>query len=321
MIGCHVSADCEAKFKNNQTRITEVILLGFQSSQVVRIFLFALIFVIYICALCGNLLIITLVFYSKTLHTPMYFFINQLSISDIMLTSDIAPNYLYTMHQENRTMSFTKCISQQYIFAVTEGSECLLLTVMSYDRYMAICNPLHYNLIMSPLFCTKLSIITWLLSIFLMMISTITMACLNFCGPNIVDHFYCDVLPLLRLSCSDTFVVQLEIVLSSMVVLFLPFFFIILSYSYIITTILKIPSTVGKQKAFSTCSSHLIVVSIFYVTLICTYVLPTSRSFNLNKLLSLLYTLGTPLINPMIYSLRNKDIKTTFEKVMTRLLI
>ncbi|XP_068129380.1 olfactory receptor 10A7-like [Hyperolius riggenbachi] len=318
--GAGLSQTDRVAFRNNKTMITEVILLGFQCSEVLGILLFILVFVIYICTLCGNLLIITLVFYSKTLHTPMYFFITQLAISDIMLTSDIAPNVLYMMHSKAWTMSFTSCVFQEYIFAVTECSECLLLTVMSYDRYLAICNPLHYTSVMNTLLCMGLSIISWLLSIFLVMIVTIKMASLNFCGPNIIDHFYCDALPLISLSCSDISTLQIEMLLVSIAVLFLPFFLIIISYSYVITTIIKIPSTIDKQKAFSTCSSHLIVVSLFYVTLICTYGLPTQGQFlSLNKLLSLLYTVGTPLINPMIYSLRNKDIKIAFEKIIMKI--
>ncbi|CAI9619171.1 unnamed protein product [Staurois parvus] len=271
---------------------------------------------VYVLTLFGNLLIITLVYYNKTLHTPMYFFLIQLSISDILLTTDIAPYLLYTLLHEGGTMSFTGCIFQQYMFDVIESTECLLLTVMSYDRFLAICKPLHYTSIMNELFCIILTIISWLFSICSMMIAAITIAGLDFCGPNIIDHFFCDVSPLLKLSCSDTFWVQLDMILNSVPLLFLPFLIIIISYTYIIFTILKIPSKTGKQKAFSTCSSHLTVVCIFYVTLIVIYDLPTSgQSLTISKAVSLIYTVGTPLMNPIIYSLRNRDIKMAFAKL------
>ncbi|XP_077329828.1 olfactory receptor 10A7-like [Lithobates pipiens] len=303
-------------YKNNQTIITEVILLGFQSSKEIRIVLFILLLIVYVLTLFGNLLIITLVYYNKALHTPMYFFLAQLSLSDMLLTTDIAPFLLYTLLHEGGTMSFTGCIFQQHIFDIIESTECLLLTVMSYDRYLAICNPLHYTSIMNELFCIILTIISWLFSILTTVIAAITIAYLDFCGPNIIDHLFCDVSPVLKLSCSDTFWVQLDMILNSVPLLFLPFLIIIISYTYIIFTILKIPSNTGKQKAFSTCSSHLMVVCIFYITLIVIYDLPTSgQSLTIRKLVSLIYTVGTPLLNPIIYSLRNKDIKIAFAKL------
>ncbi|XP_018415333.1 PREDICTED: olfactory receptor 10A3-like [Nanorana parkeri] len=305
------------KSKYNQTQIKEVILLGFQSTKDINVLVLVFLFIVYILTLGGNLLIITLVSYSKTLHTPMYFFLIQISISDIMLTTDISPNFLYILLHEGETMNFTSCIFQYYIFVMTECTECLLLTVMSYDRYLAICNPLQYIYIMNESLCIKLTIISWLSSICSMMISTITIAGLDFCGPNIIDHFFCDVSPLLKLSCSDTFSVQLEMILLSVPILFLPFLFIVISYIFVIFAILKIPSSTGKQKAFSTCSSHVMVVSLFYVTLIVIYDLPTSgQSLTISKLMSLLYTVGTPLMNPIIYSLRNKDVKFAFNKLI-----
>ncbi|CAI9603748.1 unnamed protein product [Staurois parvus] len=303
--------------KYNQTVITDVTLLGFQTSKVVSIFLFTLILVIYISTLCGNVLIITLVSYSNVLHTPMYFFLTQLSLSDIILTTDICPN-LHIVVQEDGTMSFRGCVLQHYIFAMTECSECLLLTVMAYDRYLAICKPLHYTSIMDKLFCIKLASVSWLLGIIIMMISTVTIACLDFCGPNIIDHFFCDALPLLNLSCSDTSEVENTRVFLGIPVLFLPFIFIMCSYMYVIITIMKIPSTDGKKKAFSTCSSHLTIVCIFYTSLISMYGLPTSgSSSDISKVISILYTVGTPLINPIIYSLRNKDIKVASDKIIS----
>ncbi|KAM9312276.1 olfactory receptor 5V1-like [Gastrophryne carolinensis] len=263
-----------------------------------------------------------LVSYSKTLHTPMYFFLCQLAISDIMLTSDISPYLLYMALQTGGTMLFEICIFQYFIFGVTECSECLLLTVMSYDRYLAICKPLHYTSIMNKTCCKKLATMSWLVSIVTMMTITITITCLDFCGPHIIDHFYCDISPLLKLSCSDTFLVQYEMIFSGIFMLFLPFLFIVISYICVILTIVKIQSTTGKKKAISTCSSHLTVVFIFYSTLIFIYNLPTSeQSLTVSKLLSLLYTVVTPLINPIIYSLRNMDLMVAFKKATHHLVI
>ncbi|KAM9312102.1 olfactory receptor 11L1-like [Gastrophryne carolinensis] len=295
--------------------ITNVILLGFQGVRLFHLVLFTIFLFIYSVTICGNLLIITLVSFSKTLHCPMYFFLTQLSISDIILSSDIVPNMLNILINNTSTLSFSSCISQFYFFILTEIYDCQLLTVMSYDRYVAICNPLRYHTMMTHVSCITLVLLSWLLSICVSMVELITVYNLSFCGPNVIDHFYCDMEPLLALSCSDTFIVNIELIVLCVPLLFFPFGFIIISYIHIIRNILRIPSTTGRQKAFSTCSSHLTVVSIFYGALFCIYILPTkAQSWNLSKVLSLLYTVVTPLINPMIYSLRNKDIKLALEK-------
>ncbi|XP_075131693.1 olfactory receptor 11L1-like [Leptodactylus fuscus] len=302
----------------NQTWITEVLLLGFQNLQDFRIVFFLLLLLIYGLSIGGNLLIITLVSNTKSLHTPMYFLLTQLSVSDIMLTTTIVPNMLYTTLSKRRVMYFASCLVQFYFFGVSECSECLHLTIMSYDRYLAICSPLRYPTLMGLVFCKKLVSLSWILSLFAMWMEVITLAMMQFCGPNIIDHFFCDLLPLLDLSCSDTSMVQLEILLLSIPVLVLPFTFIVISYIFIISSILKITSTTGRQKTFSTCSSHLTVVSLFYGTLFTSYVLPTrSQSVNVSKILSLLYTVMTPLVNPIIYSLRNKEMKAALGNFVT----
>ncbi|XP_075061776.1 olfactory receptor 11L1-like [Mixophyes fleayi] len=308
--------------ESNITFITEVILLGFQRLQSFRTISFLILLVIYCVTICGNFLIITLVTSSKNLQTPMYVFLTQLSMSDIMLATDIVPNMLHTIVNEVGTISFIGCITQFYFFAVCECSECLLLTVMSYDRYLAICNPLRYNSIMDSTLCIKLIIMSWLLSLFIILIDTTTIALLHFCGPNIIDHFFCDYPPLLKLSCSDTSIVQFEVTFLSFPVLIVPFILIIASYVYIIQVILRMSSLAERQKAFSTCSSHLTTVSIFYSTLFCIYVLPTSgQSLSISKVLSLFYTVSTPLLNPIIYSLRNKDMKKAFEKCINKVVL
>ncbi|XP_069818865.1 olfactory receptor 5P66-like [Dendropsophus ebraccatus] len=294
------------------TAVTEFILLGFQVSQNIRILMFSLLIVIYWFTMFMNLLIITLVSTSKILHTPMYFFISQLSISDIFLSTDIVPNILHILLYNRGAITFFGCMIQFYFFAVSEGSECLLLAVMSYDRYVAICNPLRYSSIMTSAYCVILSTISWLMAFNTSLFLIIPIFKLNFCGQNIIDHVFCDFLPLLKLSCSDTYHVQLEESLLSIPMILLPITVIIFSYTKIIVTILRIPSSTGRQKAFSTCSSHLIVVSIFYGTLFGVYIVPTrGKSSTTSKSLSLLYTVFTPLINPIIYSLKNKDIKNT----------
>ncbi|XP_072006464.1 olfactory receptor 5AP2-like [Engystomops pustulosus] len=303
--------------KNNLTVVKEFFLLGFQIGQDLRYFLFSLFFVIYCGTLCGNLLIITLVSTSRILHTPMYFFISQLSISDIMLITNIVPNILHILLNNGGTITLIGCITQFYFLCGPEVFDCFILAVMSYDRYVAICNPLRYTSIMTSRHCVLLSSACWLFGFSFILIFIIKIAKLIFCGPNIIDHLYCDVVPLLELACSDTFIIRLEIYLLGIPNIFIPTTIIILSYTHIVLVILKIPSSTGRQKAFSTCSSHLIVVSIFYWTLFSVYLVPTNGlTLTMNKVLSLLYTVFTPLINPIIYSLRNKDIKKAVQETL-----
>ncbi|CAI9615129.1 unnamed protein product [Staurois parvus] len=277
---------------------------------VYNLLLFILVLFIYIVTVLGNFVIIMLVFYSKTLHSPMYFFLSQLSISDIMLTTDIAPNMLNIVLYEKTAISFPGCIIQYYFFGSIETFECFLLTVMSYDRYLAICSPLRYVSIMNPALCIKLVLASWLLSCSIALIITVGICQLEFCGPNTIDHFYCDFNPLVELSCSDTSRVQFELTVVCFPVIVLPFLVIVISYTYIVLTMLKIPSFSGKLKSFSTCSSHLIVVFLFYGTLIAMYVLPNEgQSQMIKKFMSMFYTVLTPFLNPFIYSLRNKEIK------------
>ncbi|XP_063305960.1 olfactory receptor 10AG1-like [Pelobates fuscus] len=287
--------------------ITTVILLGFQNLHNLNIVFFFIILTIYCLTIFGNLLIILLSTCKSGLHSPMYIFLTQLSLSDILLTTDIIPNMLHVLLNKRGTMYFSACIIQFYFFGVSETSECLLLTVMAYDRYLAICKPLQYNVLMNHASCLKLLIMSWSLSFTLMLIETINIYKLYFCGPHIIDHFFCDFYPLLELSCSDVSRVKTEVTILCIPVIICPFMIIIVSYIYIIFTILKIKSINGRQKAFSTCSSHLTVVSIFYGALIGIYALPTGESTR--KVSSLLYTIVIPFLNPIIYSLRNKDIK------------
>ncbi|XP_077329820.1 olfactory receptor 10C1-like [Lithobates pipiens] len=304
--------------ENNKSTIDVVYLLGFQTPNDVTFFLCFLFFLMYYVTICGNLLIITLVSYSKTLDSPMYFFLSQLSATDILLATNVLPTMLYSILKKTTAIiSMSYCFTQFFFLAVSETSECLLLTAMSYDRYVAICKPLHYTLLMSHQVCWITVIISWSLSFLSGLIYTLEISTLEFCGPNIIDHFFCDLDPLLKLSCSDTTIVQLEAISTSVVFGLIPVIIIIVSYVYIIVTIFKIPSIKGRQKVFSTCSSHLIVVSMFYGTLLFVYLVPRrGQLLNFTKFLSLLYTAVTPLINPIIYSLRNKDLKQVVGRIV-----
>ncbi|KAG8573901.1 hypothetical protein GDO81_008924, partial [Engystomops pustulosus] len=308
--------------ESNTSEISSVILLGFSNIGSFRWILFIHFLVIYCGTICGNLLIIVLVSTSQNLHSPMYFFISHLSTCDIMLTTDIVPNALYCLLEEVGIMCFTCCLAQHYFFSVALCFECLLLAVMSLDRYLAICSPLRYTSIMKMEFCRYLVFMSWSLSLLLVWVLTVSIYLLDFCRPNVIDHFFCDLSPLLHLSCSDTSIVQQEATLLTVPLVFLPFIFITYTYICIISSILRIRSLTQRQKAFSTCSSHLTVVSIFYGTLSSTYVLPTNGQIvKVSKSLSLLYTVGTPLLNPIIYSLRNKDIKQAFTKIIDKLFL
>lgn len=265
-------------------------------------------------------MIIILVFCSKTLQSPMYFFLTQLSTNDILLTSAIVPNTLYVSLNDGATISFAACITQFYFFCASEISECLLLTVMSYDRYLAICNPLRYSVLMNRGLCLKLIIASWMLSFSL--IDIVSLSKLEFCKSNIIDHFFCDLGPLMNISCSDTYFLQLEVTLLSIPLVIIPFIMLVISYAYIIFAILKIQSKSGRQKTFSTCSSHLSVVIMFYGTLIGIYVLPNrEQTLNTGKILSLSYTVVIPLLNPIIYSLRNQDIKKSLQKNIRKMIV
>ncbi|XP_056409291.1 olfactory receptor 11L1-like [Hyla sarda] len=297
----------------NFSKVSEILLLGFQNLKSFHLGFFFLLLVTYCVTVCGNLLIILVVSSSRSLHSPMYFFLTQLSLTDLLLTTTIAPNMLHIVLHEGSSVSFLGCLIQYYCFSASEALECLLLTVMSYDRYQAICNPLHYSSIMDLAFCTRAVLLCWLVILATVVMIYFTMSRLDFCGPNVIDHFFCDLEPLLELSCSNTFMMKLETLFLVIFLAICPVVVIIVSYVYIIITIMKIPSVTGRQKTFSTCSAHLTVVSLYYGSLITTYVFP--RKQNAKTFLSLFYTVVTPLLNPMIYSLSNTDIKEALKKL------
>ncbi|XP_066442043.1 olfactory receptor 11L1-like [Eleutherodactylus coqui] len=299
----------------NQTRVVEFILLGFGNLHSFHIVFFILFLIIYLSTVLGNLLIIILVSTNVQLQSPMYYFLCHLSFCDLTMSTSIVPNMLSTVLSRGKKITFIGCITQLYFYSGAIVAECFLLSVMSYDRYLAICNPLRYSSVMDLKCQIFLSLWPWLLGSTLNLTGVLPISNFNFCHDNIIDHFYCDLPPIMKLSCSDSSLVELETFLYSVPLFILPCVFVIATYGYIFHTIIKIPSTTGKQKTFSTCSSHLIVVGTFYGTLIGKYMIPSKgHSLFINKIVSLLPTLFTPLFNPIIYSLRNEDIKTTFKK-------
>ncbi|XP_039357756.1 olfactory receptor 11A1-like [Mauremys reevesii] len=301
--------------QGNETSITEFILLGFGTLHELQILLFLLFLVIYIATMSGNILIVTLVMTDQHLHTPMYFFLGNLSCLETCYTSTILPRMLASLLTEDRTISFSGCLTQYYFFGSLGGTECFLLLVMSYDRYLAICNPMHYAARMSGRIWLQLAGGSWTGGFLCSGIITLSISQLTFCGSNDIDHFFCDLIPLVNLSCNDPQLMEMLTFTLSLIFLLVPFLLTLMSYICIIATILRIPSTTGRQKAFSTCSSHLIVVTIFYGTLLIVYMFPTANTLrNFKKVLSLFYTVLTPLVNPIIYSLRNKEVKEALRK-------
>ncbi|KAM7145710.1 olfactory receptor 6B1-like [Macrochelys suwanniensis] len=298
----------------NQTAVTEFILLGFGDFPDLQILLFLIFLVIYIATMTGNILITTLIVADQHLHTPMYFFLGNLSCLETCYTSTILPRML-----ASGCISFSGCITQLFFFCALACTECYLLAAMSYDRYLAICKPLHYSTLMNNKFCLQLAAGSWLNGCLTSTMFALFLSQLTFCGPNEIDHFFCDVIPFMELSCSDTHWLVLFHFILSCVFTLPPFLLTLTSYVCIIASILSIPSTIGRQKAFSTCSSHLLVVTIYYGTLMIVYVLPKHNTLSLvNKVLSLSYTVMTPLVNPLIYSLRNREVKEALNKAVNK---
>ncbi|XP_012508057.1 PREDICTED: olfactory receptor-like protein DTMT [Propithecus coquereli] len=303
--------------ERNQTVISEFLLLGLPIKPEHQNLFYALFLAMYLTTVLGNLLIIILIRLDYHLHTPMYLFLSNLSFSDLCFSSVTMPKLLQIMQRQDPSIPYTGCLAQMYFFLFFADLESFLLVAMAYDRYVAICFPLHYATIMSPRLCLSLVVLSWVLTTFHAMLHTLLMARLCFCADNVIPHFFCDMSALLKLACSDTRVNELVIFIMGGLILVIPFVLIIVSYARIVSSILKVPSARGVRKAFSTCGSHLSVVSLFYGTVIGLYLCPSADNSTLKEtVMAVMYTVVTPMLNPFIYSLRNRDMKGALGRVI-----
>ncbi|XP_005342296.2 olfactory receptor 6C1 [Ictidomys tridecemlineatus] len=297
----------------NHTEIRAFILLGLSDDPRLQVVIFIFLFLTYMLSITGNLTIITLTLLDPHLQTPMYFFLRNFSLLEVSFTTVSIPKFLSTIISGDKTISFNNCIAQLFFFILLGVTEFYLLAAMSYDRYIAICKPLHYMTIMNRKVCTMLVFASWLASFLIIFPLLMMLLHLDYCRSNIIDHFTCDYFPLLQLSCSDTKFLEIMGFSCAVFTLMVTLALIILSYVYIIRTILKIPSTSQRTKAFSTCSSHMIVISISYGSCIFMYIKPSARErVSLSKGVAVLNTSVAPMLNPFIYSLRNQQVKQAF---------
>uniref|UniRef100_A0A8D2CQQ2 Olfactory receptor n=1 Tax=Sciurus vulgaris TaxID=55149 RepID=A0A8D2CQQ2_SCIVU len=303
--------------QDNQTWEGEFILLGLSSDWDMQVSLFVLLLAMYLVTVLGNFLIVLLIRLDSRLHTPMYFFLTNLSLVDVSYATSIVPQLLVHFLAEHKGIPFLSCAAQLFFSLALGGIEFVLLAVMAYDRYVAVCDPLRYSVIMHGGLCTRLALASWVSgSINSFMHTAITFQ-LPMCTNKYIDHISCEILAVVRLACVDTSSNEVAIVVSSIVLLMTPFFLVLLSYIQIISTILKIRSTQGRRKAFHTCASHLTVVALCYGMAIFTYAQPqSSPSVLQEKLISLFYAILTPMLNPMIYSLQNKEVKRAWKKLL-----
>ncbi|XP_030050868.1 olfactory receptor 5I1-like [Microcaecilia unicolor] len=302
----------------NWTTVTEFLLLGFSDIPQHQIPLFLLFLSLYIINLLGNTTMISLVATDHHLHTPMYFFISNLAFVDMCFSSVVIPQMLTNIFSENKSISYAACMTQLSFFITFAGIEGTLLAVMAYDRYVAICDPLHYPMLMNKRTCLCLLGLCWLSGTLNSLLHTILTCHLSFCSSNKIHHFFCDVPPLLKLSCTDTFLNELVIFTEGTLIDMVPFLFIIISYIRIITTVLKVSSVSGRSKAFSTCSSHIATVTLYFGSIFFMYFRPSSSySLEYDRVASVMYTAVTPMLNSFIYSLRNKDVKVALKRVIS----
>ncbi|KAG8433518.1 hypothetical protein GDO86_017707, partial [Hymenochirus boettgeri] len=301
--------------KNNVTVVENFILLGFSNVPHLRLPLIYIFLSLYICSLLGNSLIIQLIINDPHLHTPMYFFLANLAVLDILSPSVTVPKMIWDIYTGEGGISFYCCITQLFFFILFLGPESFILSVMAFDRYVAICNPLHYTNIMSYKLCPRLVGGTWLVGLFYSLLHTPLTGRINFCGPNQINHIYCDILPLFQLACSDITLNLYLLYASAFLNGICNFSVILSSYTRIVLAILRIKAKEGRIKAFSTCSSHIIVVSVFYLSLFTNYLHPITSSLGSKDIIgSIIYTVVIPVLNPIIYSLRNNDVKKGLKK-------
>ncbi|XP_032768515.1 olfactory receptor 1468-like [Rattus rattus] len=304
---------------NNQTIISYFLLLGLPIPPKHHHLFYALFLAMYLTTILGNLIIIILIRLDNHLHTPMYFFLSNLSFNDLCFSSVTVPKLLLNMQSQVPSIPYAGCLAQMYFFLFFGDLESLLLVAMAYDRYVAICFPLHYTSIMSPKLCMSLLLLSCMLTTLYATLHTLLLTRLSFCENNMIPHFFCDLSALLKLACSDIHINELVILIIGGLVVVLPFILITVSYACIVSSILKVPSTRGIHKIFTTCGSHLSVVSLFYGTIIGLYLCPSANNSTLkDTVMSMMYTVMTPMLNPFIYSLRNKDIKGALKRVLQK---
>ncbi|XP_058416039.1 olfactory receptor-like protein DTMT [Diceros bicornis minor] len=303
----------------NQTVISEFFLLGLPIKPDQRDLFYALFLAMYLTIILGNLLIIILIHLDSHLHTPMYLFLSNLSFSDLCFSSVTIPKLLQNMQSQVSSIPYAGCLTQMYFFLFFADVESFLLVAMAYDRYVAICFPLHYTTIMSPKLSGSLVVLSWVLTTFISLLHTLLMARLSFCADNVIPHFFCDMSALLKLVCSDIQINEMVIFILGGLVIIVPFLLISSSYALIVSSILKVPSARGVHKAFYTCGSHLSVVSLFYGTIIGLYLCPSANNYTVKEIvMAVMYTMVTPMLNPFIYSLRNQDIKGAFRRIFSK---
>nr|XP_006117000.1 olfactory receptor 1009-like [Pelodiscus sinensis] len=305
----------------NYSAVTEFFLLALTDKPKLQVTLFVVFLSIYVAALLGNLGMIILIRIDPRLNSPMYFFLSNLSFIDICSTSTITPKMLVTLCNQN-TISLPGCIAQQFFYSGVITLEAITLAVMAYDRYVAVCNPLHYNTAMSPAICFQLVTCSYAASFTTAIVQVSCTFSLVFCSSHRIQHFFCDIHPLLKLSCSDTRINEMVLFTFSFVIGLPTSLQILVSYSYILMAILRIRSTEGRRKAFSTCASHLTAVSVFYGSTLFIYLHPTaSYSLDSNMVASVFYTMVIPMLNPLIYSLRNKEVKQAMRRTISKRIV
>ncbi|XP_027694763.1 olfactory receptor 3A1-like [Vombatus ursinus] len=303
----------------NGTPVSEFLLEGLTDAKDLKPVLFTIFLLVYIMALAGNLGITSLIVLDQRLHTPMYFFLANLSLLDAVYVSNSVPQVLAHLLTTERLMSYHACLTQMFFLHFLAPWECFLLTATAYDRYAAICRPLHYLVLMSPQIRAMLTSISCLLALTNALTHTLLATKLDFCGPRLITHFLCDLPPLLKLACSNTRPNELGLFFFSFLVALIPCALIVVSYINVVAAILRIRSAEGRQKAFSTCAAHLTMVCIFYITSVLCYILPSaSYSRTHSRVFSVLYTIITPMFNPIIYSMCNKEVKRAVHKVLGR---
>ncbi|XP_021010547.1 olfactory receptor 150-like [Mus caroli] len=307
-------------FQGNHSGVTEFNLAGLTDKPGLQLPLFFLFLGIYVVTVVGNLSMINLILFSSQLHTPMYYFLSSLSFIDLCQSNVIIPKMLVNFVTVKNIISYPECMTQLCFFATFAIAECQMLAVMAYDRYVAICKPLLYNAVMSFQVCSSMIFAVYSMALIGATIQTVFMLKVDFCKANVINHYFCDLSPLLKLSCSDTFINEVLVLCFSVFNIFFPTLTILSSYIFIIASILRIKSTEGRSKAFSTCSSHISAVAIFFGSLAFMYLQPSSvSSMDQGKVSSVFYTIVVPMLNPLIYSLRNKDVKVALNKFLERI--